>query len=42
MERTLADYLGGKLQKLDPSIDKQLIRYLKKNMLIDHNGITPP
>ncbi len=41
MEKVLADHLGGNLQKLEPKKDKQLIRYLKKNMLIDHNGVTP-
>jgi len=41
MEKTLADHIGGKLQKLDKIKDKKIIRFLRKNMLIDHNGLTP-
>ncbi|MFT5521706.1 MAG: dipeptidyl aminopeptidase/acylaminoacyl peptidase [Enterobacterales bacterium] len=41
MEKTLADNLGGKTQPLDAIKDQQLIRYLKKNMLVDYNDMTP-
>jgi len=41
LEKTLADNIGGKFQALDTVKDKALMRFLKKNIIIDKNILIP-
>lgn len=38
MERALSDHVGGRLEQ---SVSKKLERYLKRSIVIDHNGLLP-